>query len=240
MVKLSIDNEIVEIEEGSTILDAASKVGIHIPTLCYHEALSPNGSCRVCTVEVITNGTANLTAACNYPVEEGLEVKTSSEKVVKARRTAVELLLAQRSHSSKIQELGSKLGIDQPSFTLEERECILCGLCVRACREIVSASAIDFIAQGLDRDIDEPFIEVSPDKCIACGSCAYICPTEAITVADVDNTRIITAPLVTMEFKLKKCNTCGMYWAPERQLDYIIRMADLPTDAFDSCPDCRD
>ena len=240
MVKLTIDDKVVEAEEGSTILDAAKRVGLYIPTICYHEALSSVGSCRLCSVEVMTDGTSNLITACNYPVEEGLKVRTNSEKVVQARRLAVELLLAQRPHSGSIRELAKKLGIEKPSFTLKEKECILCELCVRACHEIVGVDAITFIAQGINRDIDEPSIEVSPIKCISCGSCAYVCPTEAITVKDVGGTRIINTPSGKMEFKLERCKTCGNYWAPERQLDYIIRTADLAADAFDNCPDCRD
>jgi ferredoxin len=87
-----------------------------------------------------------------------------------------------------------------------------------------------------------PFYDF-PEACIACGSCAYVCPVDAIKLEDVGDTRIITMPnprMKKMEFKLKKCKTCGNYWAPERQLDYIIRQADLPADAFDNCPDCRD
>ena len=240
MVKLTIDNQIVEAEESSTILDAASKLGIYIPTLCYHEALSPSGACRLCSVEVITNGTSNVTTACTYPVEEGLKVRTNSEKAVKAQRMAMQLLLAQRPHSYRIQELAKKLGIEQPSFTLEERECILCGLCVRTCHEIVGVGAISFIAQGIDRGVDEPVVEVSPVKCIGCDSCAYICPTEAIRVEDVGDTRIISMPNCQMEFKLKKCKTCGNYWAPEKQLDYIVKQSDLAPEIFDNCPNCRD
>ncbi len=240
MIKITIDNEIIEIEEGSTILDAAKKAGIYIPTLCYHEALSPNGSCRLCSVEVLTDGTSNLITACNYPVEEGLKVRTNSEKVVGARRLALELLMAQRPHSDSIQKLAQKLGIEEPSFTLKQKECILCELCVRACHEIVGADAITFIAQGIDRGIDEPSIEVSSIKCIACDTCAYICPTEAITVEDVGDTRVINTPSGKMEFKLKKCKTCGSYWAPEKQLDYIIKKWNLEPEIFDTCPDCRE
>ena len=240
MVKLTIDNRKVEAEEGSTILDAASQAGIYIPTLCYHESLSPGGSCRLCVVEITANGISDLTAACTYPVAEGLKVRTSSEKVVKARGLAMELLLAQRPHSSRLQQLAKELGIDKPSFTLKEQECILCGLCVRTCHEIVGVSAINFIAQGIDRGIDEPSIEVSSVKCIGCDSCAYICPTDAITVEDVADTRVVTMPDTKMEFKLKKCKTCGKYWAPEKQLDYIIEKVGLASDAFDNCPDCRD
>ena len=240
MVKITIDDKVVEAEEGSTILDAARKVGVYIPTLCYHEALSPIGSCRLCSVEVMTDGTSNLTTACNYPVEEGLKVRTNSEKVVQARRLAVELLLAQRPHSGSIGELAKKLGIEKPSFTLKQRECILCELCVRACHEIVGVDAITFIAQGINRGIDEPSIEISPIKCIGCDSCAYVCPTEAITVEDVGDTRIINTPSGKLEFKLKKCKTCGNYWAPEKQLDYIVEKWHLEPGIFDNCPDCRD
>ncbi|TRZ49545.1 MAG: 4Fe-4S dicluster domain-containing protein [Dehalococcoidia bacterium] len=240
MVTITINNQVVEAEEGSTILDAAKTAGIYIPTLCYHEELSPSGSCRLCTVEVITNGTSQLTSACTYPVEEGLEVRTRSEKILKARRLVTELLLAQRPHSDRIQELAKELGVEKPSFTLKEKECILCELCVRACREIVGVSAISFIAQGIDQDIDEPSVVHSLEKCIGCDSCAYICPTGAIMVEDVGDTRIITAPSGKMEFKLKKCNTCGNYWAPEKQLEYIAKLANLAPETFDNCPNCRD
>jgi len=240
MVRLKIDNQIVDAEEGATILDVATKIGIYIPTLCYHESLTPGGSCRLCVVEIIANGTSGLVTACTYPVEAGLEVRTNSERVVAARRLALELLLAQRPHSARLRELAKELGIDKPSFTIKEQECILCGLCVRACHEIVGVNAINFIAQGIDRGINEPSIDVSPTKCIGCDSCAYICPTDAIMVEDVGNTRILTTPTGRLEFKLKKCKTCGKYWAPEKQLDYIIKKADLAADAFDNCPDCRD
>lgn len=240
MIKVTIDDRVVEAEEGSTILDVAKKAGIYIPTLCYHEALSPIGSCRICCVEVITDGVSNLTTACNYLIEEGLKVRTSSEKITQARRLAVELLLAQRPHSDEIQKLAKKLGIDESSFTLKQRECILCERCVSACHEIVGADAITFITQGIERDIDEPSVEHSRIKCIGCDTCAYICPTEAITVEDVGDTRVISTPSGKLNFKLKRCKTCGKYWAPEKQLEYIIEKWHLSPDIFDTCPDCRD
>jgi len=240
MVKLTIDDKLIEAEEGSTILDAASQAGIRIPTLCYHESLSPSGSCRLCTVEIMTNGASGLAAACTYPVEDGLEVRTNSKKVTEARRLVVELLLAQRPHSQVMQEFAQELGVEKSSFTLEERECILCKLCVRACHEIVTADAITFIAQGIGRGIDEPSIEVSPIKCIGCGSCAYICPTAAITVEDVGDTRIINTPSGKMEFKLKRCKVCGTYWAPEKQLEHIAKISGTSLEEYDICPDCRD
>ncbi len=240
MVKLNIDNRVVEAEEGTSILDAAVKDGIYIPTLCYHESLTAGGSCRLCVVEIRTNGKSGLVTACTYPVEAGLEVRTNSDRVIKARRLALELLLAQRPHSAKLQKLAKGLGIDQPSFILKEQECILCGLCVRTCREIVGVDAVNFITQGVERGSDEARVVHLPERCIGCDSCAYVCPTDAIIVEDVVDTRILTTPSGKLEFKLKKCKTCGNYWAPEKQLEYIIKKANLPPDAFDNCPDCRE
>jgi len=240
MVKLNIDGKIVEAEDGSTVLDAANQNGIHIPTLCYNESLTLSESCRICVVEIVANGKSALTASCTYPVESGLEVRTNSEKAVEARKLAVELLMAQRPHSDIVQQLAKKLGIEKSSFTLEEKECIRCELCVRTCRELVGVEAITFIAQGKDRGIDDPSVEISAEKCIGCDSCAYICPTEAITVEDSGDTRVVSAPGGKIEFKLKKCKTCGVYWAPEKQLDYITKKANISPELFDTCPDCRE
>lgn len=240
MIKLAIDDKVVEAEENWTILDAANQAGIYIPTICYHESLSSSGSCRVCVVEIVTDEKSELTVACTYSVKAGLKVRTSSEEVIEARRLTVELLLAQRPHSAKIQEIALKLGIKEPSFTLKERECILCDLCVRACREIVGVEAITFVAQGKDRDIDEATVVHSPKKCIGCDVCAYICPTEAITVEDIGDIRTINTPSGELKFKLEKCKICGKYWAPKKQLGYFIRKWNLEPEIFDTCLDCRD
>lgn len=240
MVKLTIDGKAVEVKEDSTVLEAANEAGIYVPTLCYHESLSPGGSCRLCTVEIMANGKSGLAAACEYPVEPGLEISTDSPRVKEARRLAVELLLAQRPRSAKVQELAQKLGIEQPAFTLKEEECILCELCVRACHEIVGVDAITFMTRGKDRAVDEASVVHSSDKCIGCDTCAYVCPTEAITVEDVGDTRVLTTPSGKMEFKLKKCGKCGGYWAPEKQLAFIVEQYHLEPEIFDVCPDCRD
>ena len=235
MVELTINNQRVEVEDGLTLLQAAEKVGITIPNLCYHESLSPFGSCRLCTVEVIANGVSQLATACTYPAEEEIDVKTNSPKALEARQIAMELLLAKCPGSKKIQSLAKEMGIEKPSFKLEEKECILCGLCVRACDEIAEVGAITFIARGLGREISDPFIEVSSTKCIACGSCAYLCPTNFIKMKDVDDTRIIWDRV----FKMKRCKICGNYFAPEAQLEYIRKKVNLPQDFFDSCPNCK-
>ena len=192
-------------------------------------------------VEIVRQGRERLVASCLYPVEDKLLVKTNSPRVDNVRRMVIEFLLARCPDSEVLQDLAGKLGVDKTRFKSEEddHKCILCALCTRVCEEVVGVSAISLVNRGVDRQMAPPFYEFS-EACIACGSCAYVCPTNAISVEDSGDTRIISMPHITMEFKLKKCKTCGIYWAPERQLDYIIRIADLPADAFDNCPDCRD
>ena len=240
MVKLTIDNKVIEVDEGSTILEAAEESGISIPNLCHNESLTPIGSCRLCSVEVIRNNKSRITTACNYPAEDGMTVSTNSANVINARKMVIELLLAECPHSLTIQTLAKQLGVNQPRFSVKIQDCVLCQMCVKACHEIVGADAISFITKGADQEIDEASIDVSTEKCIGCDSCAYICPTDAITVEDIGDTRVISMPNVKMEFKLKKCKTCGNYWAPEKQLDYIAAQLDLAPEIFDTCPTCRD
>ena len=239
MVTLTIDGQQLQAEQGVTILDVARDNNIYIPSLCSHEEVTPYGACRLCLVEVAKNGRERLVASCLYPVEEGLVVKTDSARVTDNRRMIMELLLARCPDSKVIQDLARQLGVDKTPFNLEDNNCILCALCVRVCEEVVGVSAISLVNRGVSREMATPFYEPA-EVCIGCGSCAYVCPTEAIRVEDVGDTRIISMPNGKMEFKLKKCKTCGNYWAPEKQLDYIINKSDLAPEIFDNCPNCRD
>jgi len=241
MVTLTIDGKAIEAEEGATILDVATANSIPIPSLCAHESVSPYGACRLCLVEVKTSsGRERLVTSCLYPVEEGLEVKTNTDRVLRNRQTIIDLLLARCPESEVIQDMAHQLGVQETSYPREDHgDCILCALCVRACEEVVGVSAISLVNRGVDREMAIPFYDDS-SACIGCGSCAYICPTGAITMVDSGDIRTITMPNNVTEFKLAKCSVCGAYFAPERQLEYFAEKAGLEPAFFDRCIDCRD
>ncbi|MCX6673184.1 MAG: Coenzyme F420 hydrogenase/dehydrogenase, beta subunit C-terminal domain [Methanothrix sp.] len=184
MTKLTIKIDGHEIEtdaEGgsASILEAAKLAGIHIPTLCHHPSLEPYGSCRLCTVQIVKNGRKKFVTACNYPVEEGLVVNTSSPEIADIRKMILELLIARCPQEKRLQELAGEYGIFKSRFMQEDKNCILCGLCHRVCEELVGVSAINAQNRGVSRDVDTPYGELSED-CIACGACALVCPTRSI------------------------------------------------------------
>jgi heterodisulfide reductase subunit A-like polyferredoxin/ferredoxin len=189
-ISLEIDGREVKVEEGTTVLEAAKSVGIDIPTLCYHPALSPFGACRLCSVEIISDGRSRIVASCSYPVEEGLVVNTKSPDVIETRKAVSELLLARCPNVKVIQDLAREYGVEKPRFRLgdEDEKCILCGLCVRMCEERMGTSVINFVNRGVERKIETPFQgtgDKNLDVCRACGACASVCPTGAITLEDI-------------------------------------------------------
>ena len=175
MINLTIDGLDVQVEEGSSLLDAARFYGIEIPTLCHHDGLTDYGACRLCVVEIGKGENAKLVSSCTYPAEKGLFVRTNSKRVVEARKMLVELLLAMCPSSKTIQDLAAAMEVKQVRFKVEHNDCILCGLCVRMCAEQMDAKAIGFVNRGKDRKITTPF-DVKSDVCRTCGACMYICP----------------------------------------------------------------
>ena len=179
-MRLEIDDYKIEAEASCSILEAARCAGIHIPTLCHHPSLEPYGSCRLCTVEIEKNGRKRFVTACNYPVEDGLVVKTCSPEVLDIRKMIAELLLARCPDEKKLQDLARECGISKPRFKSDDEKCVLCGLCCRVCEELVGVSAINFRNRGIERDVGTPYGELSED-CIGCSACSLVCPTNAIS-----------------------------------------------------------
>jgi NADH dehydrogenase/NADH:ubiquinone oxidoreductase subunit G len=175
MINLTVNGLGVAVEKGATLLEAAQFLGFPIPTLCHMEGLSPYGACRLCVVEIGEGPRAKLVSSCTYPAEEGLKVRTSSARVVRARRMVVELLLASCPQSKTIQDIASALGVRQQRFRQEHEDCILCGRCVRMCDEQMVAHAIGFQGRGEQRRIGTPFDKKS-EVCRLCGGCMYVCP----------------------------------------------------------------
>ena len=166
------------------MLEAAGRAGIAIPTLCHHEKLEPYGSCRLCTVEVESRGWSKLVAACVYPAEEGLVVRTRTEKIDRIRKLILELYLAHAPDAGGLRALAEEYGADRDRFEKEASFCIHCGLCVRYCAEVKGANAVGFIDRGTRKEIS--FIpEIAARECWNCRECFPLCPTEALQGAYV-------------------------------------------------------
>ncbi|MFB0523533.1 MAG: 2Fe-2S iron-sulfur cluster-binding protein [Candidatus Bathyarchaeia archaeon] len=175
MINLTINGTKVRAEEGSTILEVARFYGIDIPTLCYHDELTPYGACRLCMVEVDDGKRTRLGASCLYPVKEGIMVRTHTKRLIEGRRLILELLLARCPNSKTLQDLACKMGLEQVRFQIKNENCILCGLCVRMCAEQMGSGAIGFVGRGQDRKVATPF-HMASEICRNCGACMYICP----------------------------------------------------------------
>lgn len=186
LVTLEIDKKQVKAKEGVTVLQAAKEAGIEIPTLCYHEELKPYGACRICSVEVGRRGRARIVAACGYKVEEGLVVRTRSPRVDRIRRVIIELIaptvMVGEGVTGEIKKLANEYGADihrfESRFRATPPKCILCGICVRYCDEVVGAHAIGFVGRGVDRRV--VFFPEEAKACITCRACADLCPVSEI------------------------------------------------------------
>ena len=181
MIIFTIDGQTVQAEEGETILEVAHREGVSIPTLCYHPAVKPYGACRMCIVEVEQRGWTKLETSCTIPVREGMIVRTNTPDVYKVRQTLMGVFLSRCPNVPIIQDLAREYGITEPPLPTDDpdEKCILCGLCVRVCHELVKADVLDFSQRGIERQVGPPFLETT-HQCIGCGACTIVCPTGAI------------------------------------------------------------
>lgn len=204
MVKLKINNQEIEVEAGTTILEAARQNNIMIPTLCYLKDLTGTGACRVCQVEV--KGARTLCAACIYPVSEGMEVFTHSKKALDARRNVVELILSNhsknclqciRNNKCELQTLAAQVGVREDAYQGEKTKptfddasegivrdtskCVLCGRCVNACEKIQGLGVLNYINRGFKTSVGPVFdLSLKDVNCMQCGQCVNVCPVGAL------------------------------------------------------------
>ena len=183
-ILLQIDGREVEAREGMTILEAARDAGVSIPTLCHHEKLEPFGACRICIVEVESNGAKKLVASCVSLVEKNAVIATRSKTIDRFRRTLIELLLSHAPESPPLADLAAEYGADKTRFEQDASFCIHCGLCVRYCAEIKKKNAVGFIDRGIRKEI--AFLpEIAIRECPSCKECFPLCPTSYLQAAYV-------------------------------------------------------
>ena len=232
-MQITIDGKVCACEKGEFLLAVTRRNGITVPTLCHHPGLSGQGCCRVCIAEVVEDGWSRTVVSCVYPIDRECEVRTNSETIARSRRVIISLLQARAPGSDVIARMAKYYRV-QPNDRLivqPGERCILCGLCVRACREL-GCGAISTVNRGVTKKIATPYEEPSV-ACIGCGSCANVCPTGAIPVEqDAVHRRIWNR-----EFDLARCSGCHAVLGTVDQLAYGAGKAGQ--DVIPLCDSCK-
>jgi bidirectional [NiFe] hydrogenase diaphorase subunit len=243
MCTIEIDGKKITLPRGSTVLEGAKKLNIDIPTLCYHKALVPHGSCRVCIVEmsIIKRGKAYtwIDASCVYPVEDGLMVKTDTPRVRRERKLILELLLSRAPESPELSSLAEKYGAEKGRFVSSDKgksNCILCGLCVEVCNNLMQTSGIGTAFRGIHKKVVSPF-HISRDVCVGCMACIAVCPTGAVKARFEGEHMTIENWETTME--IEKCQSCGKPFYPGVYINMLKDKVTIGEETLKKCPECR-
>lgn len=251
MINLIIDGKEYEFRQGITVLEACQEVGIEIPTLCHDKRLLGFSSCRMCLVEIEDKG--KLETSCTTMAKNGMRISTKNEKVMKARRGVLDLILSNhpmecltcdKSGECKLQNYAYDYGLVDGSFNGEVRhkeidatnpfyyydpeKCILCGLCVRVCDELQGTNAIGYENRGFDTIVATPFnVGIDKSKCVSCGNCVSVCPVGALVPKSKTKFR---------HWETKKTRTTCSYCGVGCQLDLITKENEVvgAQPAFDS------
>ena len=239
MITLTIDNKTIQVEPGTTILEAALANSIDVPRLCYHPELSVSGGCRLCIVEL--EGRDFPVPSCGLACADGMAVRTQSEQLTELRREIINLLISDhpldcvtcdKAGVCLLQKYAYEYGIketsyhfelsrtlyqdDNPFFVRDHQYCILCGRCVRVCDEIIGVHAIDFVGRGFESHVATPFDGPMIDSsCVFCGSCVQVCPTAALMQVSRRNKG--------REWELDRVNTICGYCGVGCQIEYALK-----------------
>jgi len=213
-VTLTIDGAKVRTMQGTSVLDVALEYGICIPHLCHMPGLTAIGACRICIVEVVRHGRSKVTASCTLEAEEGMVILAHSEKILRARKNIAEMLVAEAPNSRAIQDVAVRCGVKNVRYPFENRDCVLCGKCVRACSELWRSKSLGFVGRGSERHVSLPF-QKRPNYCKRCNACIDLCPMT-----------VTPCPGPMKKGKEALCGLC------ESQLS-------MTEEILDSCVDCR-
>ena len=242
IVQLKIDGKPVSVPEGTTILDAASELGIEIPTLCHLKDLAPDGSCRLCIVEIENGRKGGLLPACSEHCAEGMKVSTHSDKVVESRRFVLDLMLSVhplncfgcgRNGDCKLQEYALDYGLEATSFThgkgaqrgekdtsnplfdYNPELCLMCGRCIRICEQMQGRDVISMTGRGFDCHMTPAYLlPWSESVCESCGNCVSYCPTGALTSRDSKKYRM---------WEVSKVRTTCPHCGTGCQMDLLVK-----------------
>ncbi len=220
-------------EKGELLIDIAERNGIIIPHLCHLESLRGQATCRMCIAETVENGKKRVVTSCIFPVMRDMVVETNTEDIKRMRRTLLSLLKAEVPENEMIESMIEDCGTgDYSRFEMNYgNDCIMCGLCVKACEEL-GCNAISTINRGTIKKVATPYEEPSVE-CIGCGSCAYVCPTGCIKMEEGRGIRKIWGK----EFELLKCSECGRPFITKEQYEYVNKKLDIPEEII--CENCK-
>jgi NADH dehydrogenase/NADH:ubiquinone oxidoreductase subunit G len=230
---ITIDGKAYDCVPGEYLLEIATRNGIKIPTLCHHGGIPGQGCCRVCIVEVDIGGRSSIVTACIYPVESECQVFTDSERVKRQRGMVLALLRSRAPECAEVTELCETLSVPRRSRFTEQagEKCILCGLCVGACRSI-GTGAISTVNRGISKAVSTPYDEPSAD-CVGCASCFEVCDAGAIELTEDLRSRTIW----NRTFDITLCEKCGEPMGTREELELAAEKAG--TEVFSLCAICR-
>ncbi len=234
-MEITIDGIRCNAEDYEYVLAVAARNGIEIPSLCHHDALPGQACCRLCLVEAIESGRSKVVVSCVFPVSDGLEIRTNTEKIRRLRKNVLTMLAEKAPAASGLEKLCAEYGVtpDSRFVTDPGEKCILCGLCAKACK-LLGNAAITTASRGTTKNVTTAFDAPSPE-CIGCGTCSRVCPVGAIDLKETVDERVIW----NRTFKLVKCECCGEPVGTQEQVKRLRETGALVEDGGTLCLSCK-